>query len=133
MKVVIQEYNKAKQKWVRKWQSLFDQTPIWSKISSSLYIDRYIFIVFSYVKIESVVVGCFDFLKAFLDSLILLIINETSKLVRRFFFEVSHKFSFWSKFFKPIFWLGFSILKNFVASCNFCLSGISQNIDLLDL
>jgi hypothetical protein len=36
---------------------------------------------------------------------------------------------------KPIFkfgW-GFSILKNFVASCNFCLSGISQNIDLLYL
>ena len=39
--------------------------------------DRYIF---SYVKIESVVVGCFDFLKSFLDSLILLIINETSKI-----------------------------------------------------
>ena len=85
------------------------------------------------MKIESVVVGCFDFLKAFLDSLILLIINEISKLVRDFFFEVSHKFSFWSKFFKPIFWLGFAILKNFVASCHFCLSGISQNIDLLDL
>jgi len=32
------------------------------------------------VKIESVVVGCFDFLKSFLDSLILLIINETSKI-----------------------------------------------------
>jgi hypothetical protein len=57
------------------------------------------------VKIESVVVGCFDFLKAFLDSLILPIINEISKLVRDFFFEVSHKFSFWSKFFILIFWL----------------------------
>jgi hypothetical protein len=64
---------------------------------------------------ESVVVGCFDFLKAFLDTQIFILVKIFEA---NFLAGVCH--------IKKI------ILKNFVASCNFCLSGISQNIDLLD-
>ena len=121
----------------RKWRTLFDQTPIWSKISSYrsilLNIFKSIYRSINIQLCENWKCCCWVFWffwKLFWILWFCLLLMRYQNWFGGFFSRFHTNFHFGQNFLSQFFGWGFSILKNFVASCNFCLS---QNIDLLDL